>query len=151
MFVKPRTNSARRMWWCHILHEVRFFVRFPQSNKKNMKLTDILTLSLLKSYMYGDPIKARNLTSYIYIYGREFLLGILLLEPCISLIYAWKTNRCTNYSFSLLITHHVTRHNTYIHNILSTAPQFSISQKELGTLPEDGNVMPKRVGATIHN
>jgi hypothetical protein len=34
-----------------------------------------------------------------------------------------------------------------IHNILSTAPQLSISQKELGTLPEDGNVMPKHVGA----
>jgi hypothetical protein len=27
----------------------------------------------------------------------------------------------------------------------------SISQKTLGTLPEDGNVMPKHVGATIHN
>jgi hypothetical protein len=25
----------------------------------------------------------------------------------------------------------------------------SISQKALGTLPEDGNVMPKHVGATI--
>src|SRR5215475_6579483 len=47
--------------------------------------------------------------------------------------------------------HHVTRHNTPIHNILSTAPQFSISQKTLGTLLEDGNVMPKHVGATIHN
>jgi hypothetical protein len=35
--------------------------------------------------------------------------------------------------------------------ILSTAPQLSISQKALGTLPEDGNVMPKHVGATIHN
>jgi hypothetical protein len=32
-----------------------------------------------------------------------FLLGILLLEPWISLIYAWKTNKCNNYSFSLLI------------------------------------------------
>jgi hypothetical protein len=48
-------------------------------------------------------------------------------------------------------THHVTRHNTPIHNILSTAPLLSISQKALGTLPEDGNVMPKHVGATIHN
>jgi hypothetical protein len=47
--------------------------------------------------------------------------------------------------------HHVTRHNAPIHNILSTAPQFSISQKALRTLPEDGNVMPKHVGATIHN
>jgi hypothetical protein len=44
-----------------------------------------LTLSLLMSYIYGAPIKARNLTSYIY--GRDFLLGILLLEPYISLIY----------------------------------------------------------------
>jgi hypothetical protein len=50
-----------------------------------------------------------------------------------------------------IATHHVTRHNTPIQNILSTAAQFSISQKALGTLPEDGNVMPKYVGATIHN
>jgi hypothetical protein len=47
--------------------------------------------------------------------------------------------------------HHVTRHNTPTHNILSTAPQLSISQKALGTLPEDGNVMTKHVGVTIHN
>src|SRR5215475_12454289 len=39
----------------------------------------------------------------------------------------------------------------YIHNILSTAPQLSISQKAIGTLPEDGNVMPKHVRATIYN
>jgi hypothetical protein len=45
----------------------------------------------------------------------------------------------------------VTRHNTPIHNILSTAPQLSISQNAPGTLLEDGNVMPKYVGATIHN
>jgi hypothetical protein len=38
-----------------------------------------------------------------------------------------------------------------IHNILSTAPQLSISQKALGTAPENGNVMPNNVGATIHN
>jgi hypothetical protein len=47
--------------------------------------------------------------------------------------------------------HHVTRHNTPIHNIPLTAPQLSISQKALGALPEDGNVMPKHVAATIHN
>jgi hypothetical protein len=35
--------------------------------------------------------------------------------------------------------------------ILSTAPQLSISQKAPGALPEDGNVMPKHVGDTIHN
>jgi hypothetical protein len=54
-------------------------------------------------------------------------------------------------SSDVVRTHHVTRHNTPIHNILSTAPQLSISQKALGTLPEDGNVMPKHVGVTIHN
>jgi hypothetical protein len=47
--------------------------------------------------------------------------------------------------------HHVSRHYTPIYNILSTAPQLSISQKALGTLSEDGNVMPKHVGGTIHN
>jgi hypothetical protein len=47
--------------------------------------------------------------------------------------------------------HYVTKHNTPNHNILWTAPQMIISQKELGTLPEDGNVMQKHVGATIHN
>src|SRR5215468_6606656 len=47
--------------------------------------------------------------------------------------------------------HHVTRHNTPIHNILSTAAQLSISQKALETLPEDGNVMPKHAEATIHD
>ena len=46
--------------------------------------------------------------------------------------------------------HHVTRHKP-IHNILSNAPQLSISQKALQTLPEDGNVMTKHVGATIRN
>jgi hypothetical protein len=52
---------------------------------------------------------------------------------------------------SQIATHHVTKHNTPIHNILSTDPQLSISQKALGTLPEDGNIMPKHIGATIHN
>jgi hypothetical protein len=52
---------------------------------------------------------------------------------------------------SHIATHRVIRHNTPIHNILSTAPLLSISQKALGTLPEDGNVMPKHVGATVHN
>jgi hypothetical protein len=49
------------------------------------------------------------------------------------------------------LPHHVTRFNMPIHNILSTAPQLSISKKALGTLPEDGNVMPKHLEATIYN
>jgi hypothetical protein len=51
----------------------------------------------------------------------------------------------------LVVSSDVTRHNAPIHNILSTAAQLSISQKALGTLPEDGKVMPNHVGATIHN
>src|SRR5215510_9141596 len=45
----------------------------------------------------------------------------------------------------------VPRHNTPIHNIISTASQLSISQKALETLPEDGSVMPKHAEATIYN
>jgi hypothetical protein len=54
-------------------------------------------------------------------------------------------------SSDVVRTHHATRHNTPNHNILSTAPQLSISQKALGTLPEVGNVIPKHVGATVRN
>jgi hypothetical protein len=53
--------------------------------------------------------------------------------------------------YGTFYTHHVTRHNTPMYNILSIAPQLSISQKALGMLPEDGNVMPKHVGGIIHN
>jgi hypothetical protein len=52
---------------------------------------------------------------------------------------------------SQIATHHATRNNTLIHKIISTALQLNISQKALRTLPEDGNVMPKHVGAAIHN
>jgi hypothetical protein len=54
-------------------------------------------------------------------------------------------------SSDMRFTHHITRHNTPIHKILSTAPRLSISQKALVTLPDDGNVMPKHVGATMRN
>jgi hypothetical protein len=52
---------------------------------------------------------------------------------------------------SQIATHHVTRHNTPIHNILSAAPQLSIFQKALGKLNVDGTVVTKHGGATIHN
>jgi hypothetical protein len=54
-------------------------------------------------------------------------------------------------SSDVVLMHHVTRHNTPIHNIVSTVPQLSISQKALGMHPEDGNVIPKHVGATVRN
>jgi hypothetical protein len=52
---------------------------------------------------------------------------------------------------SEIAKNHVIRHNPPIHYILSTAPQSSNSQKSIGTLPEEGNVMPKYVEATIDN
>jgi hypothetical protein len=45
----------------------------------------------------------------------------------------------------------VVRGNLVGYNILSPAPHLSISQKAIGRLPEDGNAMPKHVGATMHN
>jgi hypothetical protein len=65
------------------------------------------------------------------------------------MIFFFTTTRCA--WRSEFATNHVTRHNTPIHNNLSKAAQLSISQKALSTLPEDGNVMPKYVGATINN
>jgi hypothetical protein len=70
-------------------------------------------------------------------------------EICIVVLY--KNVLRINKSSDVVRVHHVTRHNTPIHNILSTAPQLSIYQEALRTLPEDGNVMPKHLGATIHN
>jgi hypothetical protein len=61
------------------------------------------------------------------------------------------SERCSIEEQSIAHAHQVTRQNTPIHNVLSTDPQLSISQKALGTLLEDGNVMPKHVGTTIHN
>jgi hypothetical protein len=54
-------------------------------------------------------------------------------------------------SSDMRTAHHVARLNMPILIILSTAPQLSIYQKALGTFPEDDNVMPKHVGATIYN
>jgi hypothetical protein len=93
-------------------------------NKETLRdshtIINLLTLTLLIPYIYGAPSKARNLTSCIH--RRDFLLGILLLEPWISLIYAWKTNKYINYSLSLLIMYgssYMFRHNIAIFRELS--------------------------------
>jgi hypothetical protein len=48
------------------------------------------------------------------------------------------------YGSSYMFRHYIA---IFKERYLSTAPQLSISQKALGTLPEDGNVMPKHVKA----
>jgi hypothetical protein len=62
------------------LHKQMGYFTFTPSYHKQRPLT----ISLLM-YIYGNPGKASNLT--LYIYGRDILLEILLLELCISLIY----------------------------------------------------------------
>jgi hypothetical protein len=105
-----RQNLGRRTWrrsWNNLYCEFALTFMclkktyFPICIAFSCLLAPGLTLSLLMSYIHGAPSKARYLTSYKY--GRDFLLGILLLEPCISLIHEWKTNKYTNYSFRLLI------------------------------------------------
>jgi hypothetical protein len=73
-----------------------------------------------------------------------FFAGAILQRSVhvFTLVAAWRSE---------ITTRHATKHNTPIQNILSTAPQLSISQKALGTLREYGNVMMKHVGATIRN
>jgi hypothetical protein len=62
----------------YVLPAMHLCVLCGSENRQRLFLYKALTLSLLMLYKYGAPSKARNLT---YIYGRDILLGILLLEP----------------------------------------------------------------------
>jgi hypothetical protein len=94
--VTSRINLVLSMWLSRVTRFASHQLKQPNERLQKMKIkkeiTKLivrkflknawkLTLSILMSYIYGAPSKARNLTSYIY--GRDFLLGILLLEPCI--------------------------------------------------------------------
>jgi hypothetical protein len=87
----------------------------------------------------------RTIILPVVLYGCE-TWSLTLREKCRLRVFENRVLRLDQ-----IATHHVTRHNTTIHNILSTAPQLNISHKALETLPEDGNVVSKHVGATIHN
>jgi hypothetical protein len=87
---------------------------------------------------------------YICWFFTDILLGILIIKGLIAR-RLYKTFSFIRLRLIQIAPHHVTRHNTPTHNILSTAPQLSIPLKTLGTLREDSNVMPKHVGATIHD
>jgi hypothetical protein len=96
---------------------------------KHEALETIYTGGILPLILYGAPVWKGTLQNTFY---KAKLIGIQMLINI------------------RIATHHVTAHNTPVHNILSTVPQLSISQKA-GTLPEDGNVMPKRIGTTVRN
>jgi hypothetical protein len=53
------------------------------------------------------------------------------------------------YGSCYMFRHYIAILKEYFKCLLRDA--LSIPQKALGTLPEDGNLMPKHVGATIHN
>jgi hypothetical protein len=104
-----------------------------EDNQESLRVAGILThvltgTSQIQAQLINSIKKLPNFqrwlirTSYIYILvtvtqnplmpelnpsaqrcWQDILLDILLLEPCTSLTYAWKTNKCNNYSFSLLI------------------------------------------------
>jgi hypothetical protein len=73
----------------------------------DIKLLCYLRSILLSSYRYkverGINILTPELNPSTQRCLTRFYTGNLLLEPCILLIYAWETNNCNNYSFSLLI------------------------------------------------
>jgi hypothetical protein len=113
---------------------------------KNGRLTGLVTFCILEQVIegriqWGIEVKGRRGRR-----RRKLLDGLKERRG-----YFYLKEEALDRFRSQIATHHVTKHNTPIHNILSTAPHLSISQKALGTLTEDGNVMPKHVGATIHN
>jgi hypothetical protein len=122
---------------CHLQHLLIGF--YNRDEKCLQRGTDwVLKLSGLRFVFKG-------LNSIVYTAGytwRSRRAG----HNCATLAF-YGSNRCATTA-----SHYSGQaENAPIHNILSTAPQFSICQKALGTLPEDGNVMPKHVGAIIHN
>jgi hypothetical protein len=54
--------------------------------KKNVLYACGMSYIYIYIYIYESTSKARNLKSYVY--GLDFLLGILLLQTCVTLIYA---------------------------------------------------------------
>jgi hypothetical protein len=91
----------------------------------------------------GSSVSSRSVICY-----EAFCLHVVSIFSCIPVLCPKLELFLTPSQF---VSSDVTRHNMPIHNILSTAPQLSISQKALGMLPEDGNVMLKHVGAIIHH
>jgi hypothetical protein len=69
--------------------------------------------------------------------------------------YVWQLLRvsalhCHTQGAFLLPSERCLNEGKPIHNILSTASRLSISQKALGSVPKEGNVMPKHVGDTVY-
>jgi hypothetical protein len=135
------SNPFFHGWTPELIFEIPWYSSLPV--KTYTGLSTILARTRSYCHLINPLTPELNLSAQRCL--TRFLVGILRLEPCISLIYAWKSNKFNNYSFSLLITYgspYMFRHYMAIRRERSSCR---------GTLPEDGNVMPKHVGATIHN
>jgi hypothetical protein len=68
-----------------------------------------VVLGVVGTWKYKDEMLFNPLTPELNPSAQrcltKFFTGDFLLEPCISLINAWTTNKYTNYSFSLLIVY----------------------------------------------
>jgi hypothetical protein len=84
-------------------------------------------------------------------YGRSYMFRHYIAIIRERSVYLLRDAELRSSRYNIVEGRVVSRCNTPFHNILSTALQLSISQKVLGTLPDDGHIMPKHVGATKHN
>jgi hypothetical protein len=89
------TPSLSLINYCKEFDECECFL-FPVLISTQSVLRPLLTIT---SSPFNAAIKFLRTT----LTDKIFLLGILLLEPWISLMYAWKPNKCNNCSFRLLI------------------------------------------------
>jgi hypothetical protein len=100
-----QTETDTSAWkWIYIVwfSSHKFMSRKFCSNLRPRIGVTVCIVEYVGLYEYINPLTPELKPSAQRCLTR-FLLGILLLEPCISLTYAWKANKYTNYSFSLLI------------------------------------------------
>jgi hypothetical protein len=113
-------------------------IKIP-SKKMREKPTNTLIIHSVFLIMYGSSYMFRH---YIAILKER---SKCLLKDAQLRSSRWNIVDGRVVSTEVVRAHHVTRPN-----ILSTAPHLSIFQKALRPLPEDGNVMPKRVRQLIN-
>jgi hypothetical protein len=115
--------TINKTWWCHKpsqcidIHCIRIATQIYISRTictytEWIMMNNIMTLRIMGTFSI-NPLTIGPLMSYIHIYiyihththiyiyiyiyiWARILLGILLLELCILLIYVWKTNKCNN-------------------------------------------------------
>jgi hypothetical protein len=119
--------------WCILFQDIihNFITAIRRSSIELAPVT--MLLQGVRSYKYGirlyyiNPLTPELNPSVQHFPDEIFYWGSSFLNRAFR--GAW---------LSEIAMHHATRHNTPNHNILSTAPQLSLSQKAVGTLPEDG-------------